>query len=268
MILLSILLMIAGIIVYIMLPYSPVKKEYWGTVEELTQEYESSKNKITKEDLKVLPDVLQKYFIKNGYVGVESTSMVVFDFNDVDFSMGVNGPNIKIDYTIHTFAKEPTRVALIDSKMYGIPFQGIDRTKGGSGSMKGVIAKHITLFDTFFDFIDSAYLAECLMHPSLALQDYITYREIDKYSVEATIRINGAETTGIFYFNENYEMVSFVDEKRFNSNTNTYERWSAIPSEYKEFNGINRPTRFQAVWHYSTGDFIYFDGDGMKISYK
>ena len=254
--------------VYLMMPYSPVKKEYWNTIDKLKEEYKLPKSKITEEDLKELPEVLQKYFVKNGYVGVESASYVIFDFKDVDFSMGVNKPNVKIDYIAYDFVKEPTRLALIDSKMYGIPFQGIDTSKDGSGSMKGVIGKHITLFNESFDIIDSAYLSEALMHPSLALQESITYKPIDDYSVEATIRKNGVETTGVFHFNESYEMTRFVVKKRLCSNTNTYEKWSAIATDYKVINGINMPTKFQAVWNFSSGDLIYFNGSNMKISYE
>ena len=268
MILVGVFLVFAVILIYLKVPYSPLKKEYWNRINNLSQEYALPKSKISEEDLKVLPEALQKYFMRNGYVGIESTSAVVFDFKDVDFSMGVNKPKVKMDYTVHSFVKEPTRVALIDSKMYGIPFQGIDICKDAKGRMKGVVAKHVTLFNNSFDVIDSAYLSECLMHPSLALQENITYKQIDEYRVEAVIRKNGVETAGMFYFNKNYEMLSFVDEKRLCAETNTYERWSAIPSEYKTINGINRPTRFQAVWHYREGDLIYFDGKDMKVSYQ
>ncbi|MGL5084474.1 MAG: DUF6544 family protein, partial [Clostridium sp.] len=234
----------------------------------LKKENKLPKNKITEEDLKILPVALQKYFIKNGYVGIDSASLVKFDFKDVDFSLGVNKPNIKMDYIAYDFVKEPTRVALIDSKMFGIPFQGIDTCMNGKGSMKGVVAKHITIFNTNFDLIDAAYLSECLMHPSLALQENIIYKEIDDYSVEATIKKYGQETSGIYYFNENYEMTSFVVEKRLCTETNTYEKWSAIVSHYKIINGINRPTKFQAVWNFSGGDLIYFDSDNMDIFYE
>ena len=126
----------------------------------------------------------------------------------------------------------------------------------------------ITDDDEHFDFIDSAYLSECLMHPSLALQDNITYKQIDDYSVEATIRKNDAETTGVFYFNQKYEMTSFVVEERFCSDTNTYEKWSAIAADYSVIDGINVPTKFQGIWNYSSGDLIYFNSNGMKISYQ
>lgn len=263
-----IFILLVVIIIYLMIPYSPVKKEYSSIVGELSEANKMPKSIITEDDLKVLPEVIQKYFIKNGYVGIESASIIKFDFKDVEFSMGVNKPNIKIDYTVYDFVKEPTRVALIDSKMFGIPFQGIDICKDGKAKMKGTLAKNITLFNTKFDIIDSSYLSECMMHPSLALQENITYKQIDDYSVEATIRKNGRKTTGIFYFNENYEMTHFIDEKRLSSDTNTYEKWSAVTSDYKVVNGVNRPTKFQAVWNFSEGDLVYFDSKNMKISYE
>lgn len=263
-----IFILLVVIIIYLMIPYSPVKKEYSSIVGELSEANKMPKSIITEDDLKVLPEVIQKYFIKNGYVGIESASIIKFDFKDVEFAMGVNKPNIKIDYTVYDFVKEPTRVALIDSKMFGIPFQGIDICKDGKAKMKGTLAKNITLFNTKFDIIDSSYLSECMMHPSLALQENITYKQIDGYSVEATIRKNGRKTTGIFYFNENYEMTHFIDEKRLSSDTNTYEKWSAVTSDYKVVNGVNRPTKFQAVWNFSEGDLVYFDSKNMKISYE
>ncbi|GAA0101984.1 hypothetical protein UT300012_26990 [Paraclostridium bifermentans] len=263
-----IFILLVVIIIYLMIPYSPVKKEYSSIVGELSEANKMPKSIITEDDLKVLPEVIQKYFIKNGYVGIESASIIKFDFKDVEFSMGVNKPNIKIDYTVYDFVKEPTRVALIDSKMFGIPFEGIDICKDGKAKMKGTLAKNITLFNTKFDIIDSSYLSECMMHPSLALQENITYKQIDDYSVEATIRKNGRKTTGIFYFNENYEMTHFIDEKRLSSDTNTYEKWSAVTSDYKVVNGVNRPTKFQAVWNFSEGDLVYFDSKNMKISYE
>lgn len=141
-----IFILLVVIIVYLMIPYSPVKKEYSSIVGELSEANKMPKSIITEDDLKVLPEVIQKYFIKNGYVGIESASIIKFDFKDVEFSMGVNKPNIKIDYTVYDFVKEPTRVALIDSKMFGIPFQGIDICKDGKAKMKGTLAKNITLF--------------------------------------------------------------------------------------------------------------------------
>ena len=268
MILIGILAVFLCMFVYFNIPYSPVKNEYWQKVDMFINDYDISTKEIWEKDLEVLPEILQKYFIENGYLGVESANAVILDFKDADFSLGVDKAKIKIDYTVYDFVKEPTRLALIDSKMYGVPFQGIDTCNDGQASMKGVLAKHITLFNEKFDFIDSAYLSECLMHPSLALQDNITYRQIDDYSVKATIKQDNVETSGTFYFNKNYEMTSFVDKERFHSDTNTNEKWTAVAANYKVIDGINKPTKLQAIWNFDSGDLIYFDSNNMEISYE
>lgn len=47
-----------------------------------------------------------------------------------------------------------------------------------------------------------------------------------------------------------------------------YVPWSAYCNNYQlSDNGIKHPTRFQAVWHYPDGDFIYFDGIISEIIY-
>lgn len=267
-ILVAIISMLVCIVMYLKSAYSPVKTEFGETVKLYAEELAVPKTIITENDLKALPEVLQVYFIKNGYLGIETASAVKFDFKDANFSLGIDKPIIKIDYTVFDFIKDPVRIALIDSKMYGIPFQGIDSSKDGEGFMKGVIAKHIPIFNEHFDFLDCAYLAECLTHPSLALQKSITYRKIDEYRLEATIRKNNSETTGVFHFNEKYEMTRFVAENRYCSETKSYERWSAITDSYQIIDGRNMPTKFQGVWNFTRGDLLYFDGNDMKISFQ
>ncbi len=41
--------------------------------------------------------------------------------------------------------------------------------------------------------------------------------------------------------------------------------WSAVCSNYRVLDGLLRPTKFQAVWHYPEGDFVYFDGKNAEI---
>lgn len=47
-----------------------------------------------------------------------------------------------------------------------------------------------------------------------------------------------------------------------------YVLWSALCNDYQlSPNGIKYPTKFQAVWNYSDGDFVYFDGVISEVSY-
>lgn len=166
-------------------------------------------------------------------------------------------------------------MALIDSSMFGIPFEGYDYYQNGTGGMKGVIAKAITLFDQTGVDIDKAclatFLAESLFAPTILLQDYITFEEISDFEVQATISYKEQKASGIFTFNEQYEMISFTTNDRAVAGTDgsmEYIPWSALCGDYQiSVNGIKYPSKFQAVWNYPDGDFIYFDGIISKVSY-
>ena len=74
---------------------------------------------------------------------------------------------------------------------------------------------------------------------------------------------------GIFTFNDNGEMASFITDAREATETDGTTkkvRWTAICSNYKESAGIKKPTILKAIWHYNEGDQIYFNakasGDG------
>ncbi|MGL4338142.1 MAG: DUF6544 family protein [Turicibacter sp.] len=270
MFLFTLVIIVLAIVGYLLIPYSPVKNTYWKVVDQLTDNMNKDKRFIKAEDLSSLPEAIQKYFINNGYVGIECASAVKFDFKKVDFATGLNKPQLKIDYVAYDFVGRSARWALIDSKMFGIPFQGIDSYQDGKGAMKGVIAKHFELFNEQGHDMNLGalvtYLSECLMHPSLAIQECMSYKQLDEYIVEATIKDKGIEVSGVFNFNEKYEMTNFT-AKRFASDTNSYENWSAVTANYKNINGINTPTKLQAIWHYPNRDLVYFDSNEMKISY-
>lgn len=166
-------------------------------------------------------------------------------------------------------------MALIDSRLFGVPFEGYDYYQNGTGGMKGVIAKTITLFDQTGTDMDRAclatFLAESLFAPTILLQDYISFEEISDFEVEATINYGGQRARGIFTFNEQYEMISFTTNDRAVAGTDgtmEYIPWSALCSDYQlNENGIKYPTKFQAVWNYPDRDFIYFDGVISQVSY-
>jgi len=274
----SILIIIATIIliiaIWFKIPYSPVKSEFAKDVKEcIEKSASSSKSVITKEDFEKFPPAIQKYVENCGYIGTPHKSYLRMFYKNVDFMQGKTGPKLKIDYTQIDFS-EPCRLALIDSSMFGIPFQGYDYYKNGIGGMKGVIAKFFTLFNQTGTEMDKAclatYLAEIMFLPSALLNEFITFDEIDDYNVRATISNGGQTCTGIFTFNQNYEYVSFTTKDRAVTNSDgTMENipWSAICGDYEvSASGIKYPSTFKAVWHYPEGDFVYFDGKINEVN--
>lgn len=269
--------LIGIILIWFYVPDSPVKRDFQNDIDALMSENQLRTNNevFTKEDFSSLPVAIQKYIQNCGYIGTPKMSYLRMEYNNVDFSQGKNHPTLKIDYMQYNFINEPCRMALIDSSMFGIPFEGYDYYQNGTGGMKGVIAKAITLFDQTGADIDKAclatFLAESLFAPTILLQDYITFEEISDFEVQATISYKEQKASGIFTFNEQYEMISFTTNDRAVAGTDgsmEYIPWSALCGDYQiSVNGIKYPSKFQAVWNYPDGDFIYFDGIISKVSY-
>ncbi|MGE5396944.1 MAG: DUF6544 family protein, partial [Chitinophagales bacterium] len=165
--------------------------------------------------------------------------------------------------------------ALIDTVYHGIPFQGMDAYQNGAGSMKGVIAKSYTLFNEKGAAMNQAGLVTCLSEsllvPNLALQDFIRWEEIDATHARAIISYYGISASGLFTFDKNGAMTSFTtnDREYCDPEGNRQKvKWSAVCESYKEVNGIKQPTALKAIWHFKTGDLVYFDGKDIVIKYN
>ena len=274
--LIIVLTILVLIIVCFLLPYSPTKSAFVSDVEDLKSTNKLDTDRLFEQsDIEMLPMPIQKYIEGCGYIGTPQISYMCMEYNDVDFKQGRSGPSLTIDYTQYNFVAQPARMALIDSSMFGIPFEGRDYYADGTGGMKGVIAKVITLFDQTGPEMNKAclatFLAECMFEPSILLQDYISFEEIDDYHASATISYGGQTASGVFAFNDNYEYISFTTNDRavINSDgTVEYIPWTAACSNYRiSDNGIKYPTKFSAIWNYPDGDFIYFDGVISSVGY-
>jgi hypothetical protein len=272
----SFLGLLAIILIYFFIPFSPVKHSFKEkTKSAIAMQADLSADVFTKEDFSEMPLAVRRYIEHCGYLGKAKMSYMSIPFYDADFIQGREGKKLTIDYTQYNFTKRPDRFALIESRVMGIPFEGLDSLSDGKGGMKGMLAKSITLFNQTGEDMDKAclvtYLAESMFLPTALLQGYITLEEIDNYHVKGKISYNGYKVEGVFEFNENYEMTSFTTNDRVATEGNDggkYVPWTAICKDYKKNeDGYIHPTVFQAVWHYDDGDFMYFNGKLSGINY-
>lgn len=114
------------------------------------------------------------------------------------------------------------------------------------------------------------FLSECLMIPNAALQDYVTWEDLDDLHAKATISYYGRTASGIFAFRENGEVLSFTTDDREATSTDGKSekvKWSVVFGDYAETQGLKKPTKLQAIWHHDDGDFLYFDGKDVVIEY-
>ena len=268
-------LVLAGIAVFFRIPYSKTHSEFVIIKDSVLSDAAKESGIFTEDDVAHLPSPVQEYFYNCGYIGTPKMHAMKAIYKDVNFLFGKGKPAVIIDYVQYNIAHEPARVAYIDSSMYGIPFEGLDSYTAGNGSMKGVLAKLFTLFDQTGETMDKAslvtFLSECLIIPSAALQDYITWEHIDSLHAKASICYYGRSASGIFAFNEEGEMLSFTtDDREATSFDGEGEKvkWSVVFGGYEETGGIKMPTKFQAIWHYDDGDLLYFDAKDVVIEFS
>lgn len=218
-VLIIILVLLACLVIWFLVPYSPLKSEFRSDIDEIIATNRADEGRVlTKDDFKDLPAAIQKYVENCGYIGAPYMNQVCMEYENVKFMQGRQGPTLKINYTQYDFVKTPCRMALIDSSMLGIPFEGYDYYRDGVGGMKGVLAKGVTLFNQTGEDMDRAclvtFLAESMFAPSILLQEYIDMEQLDAYHVIATITYGGQTVSGVFEFNEGYEYTSFTTNDR------------------------------------------------------
>lgn len=266
--------LIAGTVIWFTVPYSPVKAEFARLIGLQLTKTTNPDGFFTPEDVAELPRPVQRYFQYCGYMGIPKMSNMGVYFNDVDFVLSPARPKLKIKYTQYNFVNEPARIAYIDTNLYGIPFEGIDAYQNGAGSMKGVIAKVYTLFNQKGEAMDRSSLvtclAECLLYPNFALQDYIKWEDIDETHARAVITCYGTSASGVFTFNEDGALTGFTTQDREYTDTNGNSQkleWSAVYEDYRPVDGIKFPSILKAVWHFETGDLVYFAGRDLVVEY-
>ena len=259
---------------YLRMAPSKAAGEFADLAEDLLKETEPAKGRFTETDIATLPGPVRRHLRRCGYLGKPKMAYMKIVFPNVSFSLGKGKKAINIAYTQYNFVDGPDRIAYIDSSLYGVPFEGVDAYVDGKGSMKGILAKNITLFDIDGEAMDKAslvtFLSECLFVPNAALQDYIRWEAIDAHHAKAVITAHGTTAEGVFTFNEDDEMIAFSTNDREATTMDGKSekvRWSAICGGYKEINGIRQPTDLKAVWHYDEGDFTYFDAKAAMMSY-
>ncbi len=295
-------IVLIGMLIFFRVPYSPVRAKYKKVTEErLAEEERLTAAKATQEstaspetssetspETKIanLPEPVQRYLRQSGFLSLNPSLNLSFSpslnrtktlgmsasLHNADFVMGPER-TIKVDYVQLNLANRPERYALITASLFGIPFEGFDAFTGEVGSMKGVLAKIIPLFNQKGENMTKAglvtWLAECLLVPGAALQDFIAWEAIDQNHAAASITWNGHRASGVFTFAENGDLLGFRTSDRTATDMNGHETqvdWSELYSDYHEVDGLHLPQIIQSVWHYPAGDIIYFNEGKVPAS--
>lgn len=235
---------------------------------------ENKKEIVTEADLAGLPRCVQKWLVRSQVVGKEKIMTVRLKQSGV---MRLKEDQPWLPFTAEQYfnVDEPGFVWKAKVKMNPLlSFTGRDRYFQGRGEMNIKVLSLFTVVNAGGSSeMDQStlirYLAEIPWFPTAALNSYIRWEEIDASSARATMSHKGVTGSGVFTFDDNGDLVSFL-AKRYREMDGQYAMvpWGGVVKGYAEFNGIRISSKNDVVWKQETGDFNWFQCEITEIDYN
>lgn len=242
-------------------------------VEELFNNVEHKGEIVTEENLEQLPENVQNWLRYSQVVGKEKITAVRLK-QRADMRLEKDKPWMSVQAQQYFTSESPGFIWKANIKMAPlVHISGRDKYQDGKGNMLIKMLSVFTVADSHGEEIDQGtllrYLAETIWFPSVALNEYITWEEIDTYNAKATMTYGDITASGIFTFNKEGQVINFEAERygEFDGETRL-ETWSIPIHDYKEFEGIRIPTKGDVTWKLDTGDFNWFNFEITEIEYN
>ena len=249
-------------------------REVKSEVKKLFKNYKERKSEIISEDdIKVLPEPVQKFLRYTKIIGKEKIRTVRLKQGGY-FRLKENQKWMPIK--AEQYYDADSVEFIWTGKINFIPLFSIrakDKFIDGRGNLIVKLLGLIKIIDAKGPEIDQGeilrFLGECVWFPSAFLNDYIKWEAIDSNSAKATINCKGISASAIFYFNKKGEIVK-IKAKRYREENGKFmlDDWEIPIIEYKMFNGIVVPSKVNVIWKLSTGDFCYDKVEIIDIEYN
>lgn len=243
----------------------------------ISASYEADPGLLTQEDMQGLPELVRNYLSYTGVVGKPK----VWNFRVVFDGRMKSNPNsgnwMKINTVQYNFIKNPTRLFYIKGSVAGIPCFGLHDYRNETGTMLvkvlGLVpvvngkGKEMNEGDCVTLFNDM-----CFMAPATLIDKRIVWEEMDDGKVKAVFTNGSIQISAVLYFNDKGELVNFVSNNRYMSETGgTFEKlpWSTPVRDYNEINGVKLPSHADAVWTMRDGSkYTYGEFDVKSVEYN
>jgi len=229
-----------------------------------------------KRPISDLPTAIQHFVNQSGFLSLGNIHQVKIEWKNAMLKFSQNRSWKPISCLQYNFLPDPIRLVYMKTKILGLlGVEALDSFRHGNGNMMVKVAKLFKLVHAKGHEMDKAelvtLLAETMIIPDYALQTYIQWEEIDLYTVKGTINYHGLKASGLFYFNEEFQIIRFETDDRFYTRSNSellQTKWTAECKDYTKQNDIIFPSMFSATWNFPQGDFTYFKGEIKKIVFS
>ena len=226
-------------------------------------------------DFSSLPETLRKYMAYCGFNGGDKIKSVQIKWSAAALKLEEAGPWKPMVFRQYNFLPEPIRLTYMKTKNFQlIPIEAIDSYLDGKGNMEVKLLYLFPVANSIGKEMDQAelvtILAETMLIPPYALQHYIKWEVVDRLTIRGTITDRGISASGLFFFNENFEMIRFeTNDRFFSGKKGEYEKtkWTVLAGDYINQDDHRFPCSFKAVWNRPKGDYEYFKGEIGSIEF-
>jgi hypothetical protein len=229
---------------------------------------------INEADLADLPIVVQKWLRRAGIVGKEKIHCLKM-IQTGQMRLAENKPWMKFEALQYVNVDEPAFVWKARVKYAPlIKLIGLDQYYEGHGSMNIKLMALVSVVDARPGMeMDQGsllrFLAEMIWYPTAALNNYISWEEIDERSARATMTWKGTSASMIMNFNEEGDMVSSVAPRyREEDGQFILDDWGGVARSYKKFEGIRIINQNDVVWKFKTGDFNWMQIEVVDVDFN
>lgn len=230
---------------------------------------------VTEDDIRLLPDPVQKYLHYVGAVGKPKIQNFRAKFAG-GMKTKMESDWMGVTSQQYNFFDDPTRVFFIESKMFGVPFDGLHLYVGTSATMQIKVASLFQVVDAKGPEMNKSETVTlfndmCLLAPASLIDKNIQWESIDSLTVKAKFTNKGNTIAALLYFNEKGELINFISDDRYQSaDGKTYKnyKWSTPIKDYKDFDGRKVATYGEAIWHTPEGEFPYGKFNLIEIEYN
>lgn len=266
----KIILIILGVIIVLIASFITIgnaifKRKVNSEVEKLFRERKDVEPKVvTEEDIKGLPEPVQRYLRYSQIIGKEKIGTVRLKQKGL-FRMKEGQKWMSLDAEQYYTTDPPAYIWCGSIEPFPlVSVKARDTFHEGKGNMLIKLLGLVKVADASGPEMDQGtlvrYLNEIMWFPTAYLNDNIQWEPINSDSAKATISVNGLTASAVFYFNENGGLKNFIAERYGDEDGKQVLRtWSTPILEYKEINGIRIPSKGEAIYHLSSGDFKYIE---------
>lgn len=245
---------------------SEVTKMYSGTAKE-------NREIITKESIKELPPIVQKWMERSGIIGKEKINFVRLKQKAMMRSKP-DGKWMDVDAWQYFRTEEPGFIYKINVNAAPlITMTGRDKYLNGDGNMLIKILGLYTIGDSKGEEINQGtlirFLSETFWFPSFAISKYMSWKQIDENTAQATMTYNGKSESIIVTFTPEGD-VKQIEADRYGEFDGKYskEKWIVVNTAYKIFDGIRISSETEVTWKLKTGDFTWLKLEITELEYN